>query len=286
MYSIALEMYIIADDGTGREFRGHLVAAAKRGLLVDVLVDSWGSWNLPDGFWDELLSAGGKVRWFHPFSKGVFFFRNHRKLLLVDDSIAFIGGMNISDEYYRGARGDRSWRDNMVEISGPEVAWLRLSFLRMWARAGSSLRGLIQMRRDTRAFPGCRVRFLESGPENPMRPVRGAYRQVIQNARAGIDLAMGYFYPHGRMLRALKRAVKRGVRVRLLFSQKTDVPDRALGGARTLRQAAPGWDRGLGISARDDACQARDRGRYGYRRFREPGYQERQDQLRTGGGRD
>ena len=67
------------------------------------------------------------------------------------------------------------------------------------------------------------MRFLESGPENPMWPVRRAYRQVVQKARKDIDLAMGYFYPHGRMLRALKRAVKRGVRVRLLFSQKTDV---------------------------------------------------------------
>jgi cardiolipin synthase len=67
------------------------------------------------------------------------------------------------------------------------------------------------------------VRFLESGPENPRRPVRDAYRQVIQDAHSGIDLAMGYFYPHGRTLRALKRAAIRGVRVRLLFSQKTDV---------------------------------------------------------------
>ncbi len=246
-HSIALEMYIIADDETGRELRGHLTAAAKRGILVEVLVDSWGSRNLPGAFWDELLAADGKVEWFHPIAKGVFFFRNHRKLLLVDESIAYIGGMNIADEYYRGARGEPPWRDNMVEISGPETAWLRLSFVRMWARAGSSLhRMLIQMRRDLRAIPGNRVRFLESGPENPMRPVRRAYRQVIQNARAGIDLAMGYFYPHGRMLRALKRAVKRGVRVRLLFSQKTDVPvarwaARGLYG-RLLRAGVEVWE--------------------------------------------
>ena len=247
VYSIALEMYIISEDETGSELRFHLAAAAKRGVLVEVLVDSWGSWNLPGAFWDELLAAGGTVQWFHPFAKGVFFFRNHRKLLLVDESIAYIGGMNIADEYYLGAHGELPWRDNMVEISGPEVAWLRLSFVRMWARAGSSLqRLLIQMRRDARAIPGGRVSFLESGPENPMRPVRRAYRQVIQNAHAGIDLAMGYFYPHGRILRALKRAVKRGVRVRLLFSQKTDVPvarwaARGLYG-RLLRAGVEVWE--------------------------------------------
>jgi cardiolipin synthase len=225
VHSVVLEMYIIADDETGNELRYHLASAARRGLLVEVLVDSWGCWKLPGTFWDELRSAGGIVKWFHPFAKGVFFFRNHRKLLLVDDRIAYIGGMNIADEYYRGARGELPWRDNMVEISGPETAWLRSSFERMWARAGSSLqRMLIQIHHDAMAIPAGRVRFLESGPENPMRPVRRAYRQVIWNAHEGIDLAMGYFYPHGRMLRALKHAAKRGVRVRLLFSQKTDVP--------------------------------------------------------------
>jgi cardiolipin synthase len=247
VYSIALEMYIIADDATGRELRDHLAAAAGRGLLVEVLVDSWGSWNLPDAFWDELLAADGKVRWFHPFSKGVFFFRNHRKLLLVDDCIAFIGGMNMAEEYYRGAHGEPPWRDNMVEISGPETAWLRHSFMRMWARAGTSLhRLLFQMRREGRAVRGDGMRFLESGPENPLWPVRRAYRQVVQKAQKDIDLAMGYFYPHGRMLRALKRAAKRGVRVRLLFSQRTDVPmarwaARGLYG-RLLRAGVEVWE--------------------------------------------
>lgn len=245
--SIALEMYIITDDETGRELRHHLTAAAKRGLPVEVLVDSWGSWNLPGAFWSELLEAGGKVQRFHPIAKGFYFFRNHRKMLLIDDRIAFIGGMNISDEYYHGARREPSWRDNMVEVAGPEVAWLRSSFVRMWERAGSPLRHmLIQVHRDAGAIPGGRVRFLESGPENPMRPVRRAYRQVIKNARAGIDLAMGYFYPHGRMLRALKRTAKRGVRVRLLFSQKTDVPvarwaARGLYG-RLLRAGVEVWE--------------------------------------------
>jgi cardiolipin synthase len=247
VYSIALEMYIIADDETGRELRDYLTAAARKGLLVEVLIDSWGSWNLPGSFWDEFLAADGRVKWFHPFAKGVFFFRNHRKLLLIDDSIAFIGGMNMAEEYYHGAYGEEPWRDNMLEISGPETAWLRHSFMRMWARAGSSLRRLLfPMRQQNRVVPGSGLRFLESGPENPIRPVRRAYRQVVQSARKDIDLAMAYFYPHGRMLRALKRAVRRGVRVRLLFSQRTDVPvarwaARGLYG-RLLRAGVEVWE--------------------------------------------
>jgi cardiolipin synthase len=224
---IALEMYLIADDATGREFRDRLISSAKRGVHVMVLIDSWGSWELPDTFWDGLRAAGGTVSWFHPIFKGLLAFRNHRKMLLVDDRTAFVGGMNIADEYYRGARGAAPWRDNMLEISGPDVAVLCRSFTRMWHRAHSPLHRLLLRLRRERAMqklPAGKVRFLESGPHDPMRPVRRVYRMVIQNAVTSIDLAMGYFYPHGRMLRALKRAVKRGVRVRLLFPQKTDVP--------------------------------------------------------------
>ncbi len=247
--SIALEMYIVSDDDTGREFRAHLISAALRGVQVRVLVDSWGSLNLPDSFWDELRAAGGSVRWFRPLTKGFLPFRNHRKLLLVDDLIAFLGGLNISDEYFRGAAGRLPWRDNMLEISGPEVSRLRRSFSRMWTLAESPLRRLIpRLRRDypTRGSADGSVRFLESGPENPMRPVRRAYRQVVQNAVTSIDLAMGYFYPYGRMLRALKRAVRRGVRVRLMVPLHTDVPisrwaARGLYG-RLLRAGVEVWE--------------------------------------------
>jgi len=224
--SIALEMYIFASDETGREFREHFVDAAKRGVRVMVLIDGWGSWNLPKDFWDDLRAAGGLVRLFHPMLKGLSPFRNHRKLLLVDDRTAYLGGMNIADEYRRGAGGEPAWRDTMLEVSGTEVALIRRSFSRMWAHTEAPLRRFISRLRRDRGNPvpgGERIRFLESGPENPQRPVRRAYRQVIAHAERNIDVAMGYFYPHGRLLRAFKRAVRRGVRVRLLFSQKTDV---------------------------------------------------------------
>ncbi len=248
--SIAFEMYIFSDDDTGREFREHLVNAAVRGVQVRVLVDSWGSWNLPDSFWDGLRAAGGMVRWFHPLTRRGFLpFRNHRKLLLVDDLTAYLGGLNIADEYFRGEEGRPPWRDNMLEIAGPEVSRLRRSFSRMWVIADTPLRRLIQVLRRDRAVRGDAagaVRFLESGPENPVRPVRGAYRQVVQDAVTNIDLAMGYFYPHGSMLRTLKRAVRRGVRVRLLVPLHTDVPisrwaARGLYG-RLLRAGVEVWE--------------------------------------------
>jgi cardiolipin synthase A/B len=246
--SVSLEMYIFADDETGREFRDHMLKAAKRGVLVRVLVDSLGSWNLPDSFWDGLRAAGGRVRWFHPLAKGLLPFRNHRKLLLVDGRVAYIGGFNIADEYYRGAHDRPPWRDNALEITGPEVSALRRSFRRMWTMPEFPLLRLIsrmRLGRRNREATGD-VRFLESGPENPLRPVRRAYRKVIQEARRELDLAMGYFYPHGSMLRTLKRAVKRGVRVRLLTPLHTDVPlsrwaARGLYG-RLLRAGVEVWE--------------------------------------------
>jgi cardiolipin synthase A/B len=247
--SISFEMYIVANDETGQEFRDHLLKAAARGVQVRGLVDAWGSWNLPDSFWDPLRGAGGLVRWFRPLTKGLLPFRNHRKLLLIDDTLAVIGGLNISNEYYRGANHELPWRDNALEIQGPEVAGLRRSFQRMWAAADSPLRRLFSRlareRRTVKKTSGT-VLFLESGPENPMRPVRRAYRQVVKNAKQSIDLAMGYFYPHGRMLRDLKRAVRRGVRVRLLVPLHTDVPitrwaARGLYG-RLLRAGVEVWE--------------------------------------------
>ena len=229
---IALEMYIVADDETGREFRSHLVAAAERGVSVMVLIDSLGSWALPDSFWDGLRAVGGDVRWFRQFKYGLFMFRNHRKLLLIDNHTAYIGGFNIADEYYRGVDGELPWRDNALEISGDEVVRLRSSFSRMWIRAELPIHRvirrlkLVRLRRE-RTAPNIRqhgVRFLESGLESPLHPVRKQYVMVIGNAATSIDLAMGYFYPPGSIMRALKRAVRRGVRVRLLFSRKSDVP--------------------------------------------------------------
>lgn len=230
--SLALEMYVVADDETGREFRSHLVDAARRGVSVMVLVDSLGSWALPDSFWDGLRSAGGMVRWFRQFKHGLFLFRNHRKLLLVDNHAAYIGGFNVADEYYRGAYGDLPWRDNALEITGDEVARLRSSFARMWIRAELPIHRvirrlqLVRLRRDRTVpnSPQDGVQFLESGLESPLHPVRKKYSEVIANAASSIDLAMGYFYPPGSIMRALRRAVRRGVRVRLLFSRKSDVP--------------------------------------------------------------
>jgi cardiolipin synthase len=226
-HSVLLEMYIYTADETGTAFRDRLAAAAARGVRVMLLVDAWGSWATPDAFWAPLRAAGGHVRHFHPIRRGLFPFRNHRKLLLVDGTEAWVGGMNVADEYRVGRPGEPPWRDFLLGVTGPEAAPLRRSFLRMWARADRPLllRALFRRRRplDVDA-PTPRVSFFASGPGEPARLALQVHREIIRSAATGVDLAMGYFFPPGRILRELRRAIGRGVRVRLIVPRRADLP--------------------------------------------------------------
>ena len=113
--SVDLEIYIFAADEPGRVFLEHLTVAARRNVRVRVLVDSFGSIALPDAFWQPLRAAGGEVRWFNPISLGRFAIRDHRKLLVCDVAIGFVGGFNISSDY-AGDGVTRGWRDLGLEL--------------------------------------------------------------------------------------------------------------------------------------------------------------------------
>ena len=97
--SIRLETYIYSDGKLGRQFLGALLAAAQRGVQVQILVDALGSWLLLDDFFEPLVAAGVEVRRFNPLHLWRFGVRNHRKLLICDDATMFIGGFNVADEY-------------------------------------------------------------------------------------------------------------------------------------------------------------------------------------------
>ena len=156
-------------------------------MRVLVLVDAWGSWTTPEAFWAPLRAAGAEVRLFHPIRRGLFPFRNHRKLLLVDDGAAWLGGMNIADEYRAGRGGEPPWRDFLLGVEGPEAARLRRPFLRMWARADRPLllRAFFRPRtpREGEQEAGG-VRFIASGPGETARLALQAHREVIREASA------------------------------------------------------------------------------------------------------
>ena len=119
--SIRLETYIYADGKLGRQFLAALLAAAQRGVRVRVLVDAMGSWLLPNDFFDPLVAAGGEVRRFNPLHLWRFGVRDHRKLLVCDESTIFLGGFNVADEY-DGDGVTRGWCDVGVRIENPTLA--------------------------------------------------------------------------------------------------------------------------------------------------------------------
>ena len=131
--SVVMETFIFRDSDIGARFRDALTAAAQRRVCVRLIVDAVGSFGLGRDYFDELMAAGGAMRWFNELRLASFSFRDHRKLLVVDDTQAFVGGCNIAPEY--GGDGiTAGWRDGGVSVRGPVAAVLAAEFDRQWER--------------------------------------------------------------------------------------------------------------------------------------------------------
>lgn len=205
--SIDLEVYAFSHRGVGQLFIDALGEASARGVRVDVVIDGWGSARSGAGVAATLRQAGCRARVFHRLLAVLTgrVGRNHRKILLVDDEIAFLGGINIGDENL--SEGTRvGWADVALEIHGPQCAQL-----------GAMLR------RQQLTIVQSSFRILLSGIGGGWR-LRRHYLKAFEGARNRIDLAHGYFLPDRGIVRALVGAVQRGVRVRLLLAGRSDMP--------------------------------------------------------------
>jgi len=220
--SVQMFFYMFADDGTGREVNAALVAAASRGVKVHLIIDSFGSANISDRFFDELIAAGGH---YHCFStrKGLgYLIRNHQKMLIIDRQVALIGGFNVTDQYF-GRAGDESWEDLGLIISGPEVPRLAAYFDEI---ARSSQDGKVRYR-DIRKMitqwrPGIgEVQWLLGGPTNRISPWALTFKRSLQTGKR-FDIVSAYFSPSQTILRRLARVAKRNKGSRLIMAGKTD----------------------------------------------------------------
>ncbi|MDE3066178.1 MAG: phosphatidylserine/phosphatidylglycerophosphate/cardiolipin synthase family protein [Verrucomicrobiota bacterium] len=221
--SVCLEIYTFEECPLGRAFRSALKNACARGARVRVLVDALGSLFLPDDFWEPLRRAGGEVRWFNPMTLRRATIRNHRKLLVCDHRVAFVGGFNVAPAYH-GDGVTSGWCDMGLKIEGPLAARLAASFEDMFARAEFRHRHFTRWRKfsakQTVAVPPEQILF--SGPGRGQSPFRRALRRDLAGARSA-QIMTAYFLPSWRLRRDLVRVVKRGGRVQLILPGKTDV---------------------------------------------------------------
>jgi cardiolipin synthase A/B len=204
---VHLEVYAFAPSGIGERFIAALADAARRGVTVEVLIDGWGSARGGRVVAAALRDAGCAVVIYNRLRVLLVgrYGRNHRKLLLVDDAVAFLGGINIGDENV--GEGKRvGWADLALEIRGPQC---------------THLGHMIRRERHRRVYSA--VSIYLSGLGGGWR-LRRRYIQGFARAEQRIDVAHGYFLPDRGVVRAITAAARRGIQVRLLLAGQSDVP--------------------------------------------------------------
>lgn len=221
-HSIRMCFYMYAPDETGKEVLSALVSAAQRGVAVNLIIDSFGSSDIADSFFDPLVAAGGDYHCFSTRKGAGYFIRNHQKILIVDDTHALTGGFNITDQYF-GRKGDDSWEDLGVILSGSEVVHLVEYFDRLDAVSQGGkvrFRGIRALIREWRPGIG-EVQWLLGGPSNRLSPWALAFKRSLENGKR-FDIASAYFSPSQGIVRRIARVARRNKGSRLIMAGKTD----------------------------------------------------------------
>lgn len=244
-HSIDIIMYIFEGDAAGRDILGALLTAAKRGVRVRAVIDSFGSGDTPESLFAPLREAGGSVTFFSRRWRSTYLIRNHQKLILIDEYIAVTGGFNIANDYLSPPRSD-CWFDIGMIVRGPTVARAAQWFAEIHDYTVNNDGKLLILRRLIREWrvDGGAVSWLVGGPTQRLSPWARAVRADLENARQ-LDMAMAYFSPGQGMLRRLGRVAQRG-RARFVMAGKSDNPA-TIGASRLLygyllRKTAEVWE--------------------------------------------
>lgn len=224
---IHMDFYIFEDDALGRLVADALIDKARQGVEVRVVYDDVGCWHVGRAFFERMREAGIEVNPFLPVRFPSFTskvnYRNHRKIVVIDGRVGYIGGMNIALRYVKGTeRG--AWRDTMLRLRGGAVYGLQRSFLVDWYFVD---RTLISHRRYYPPLDGSTVgdglaQIVTSGPVTPYLEIMQGYVRIILAARRYVYIETPYFLPTESVLFALKTAVMGGVDVRLIVPRHSD----------------------------------------------------------------
>lgn len=228
---VILETFILFEDKVGRQLHKVLLAAALRGVNVEVLLDGYGSPNLSDEFVGELTSAGVIFRYYDPRPpllgmRTNVFRRMHRKVVVIDGKVAFVGGINYSDEHMTDY-GAHAKQDYAVKVEGPvveDILQFELSNLpgnennRRWWRRQRYEAADNQKPGDAQAL------FVWRDNDDHRDTIERYYLKMLANAKKEVIIANAYFFPGYRLLHAMRNAARRGVRVRLVVQGEPDMP--------------------------------------------------------------
>jgi cardiolipin synthase len=223
---ILVQFYILRDDEIGKEFQQRLIRKAKQDVKVYLLYDEIGCFSTPQSYCAALREGGVEV---HPFNtrrgwrnRFQINFRNHRKIVLADGKVACIGGLNVGDEYLGRSKRFGHWRDTHVELRGPCVAAVELSFLQDWHWATGVMLGLPVMPPPTERQGEATAIIVPSGPADSIRTCTLMLLSVISMANRRLWIASPYFVPDETVYDALQLAALRGVDVRIMLPAMPD----------------------------------------------------------------
>lgn len=226
-HHIHIDIYIFVDDELGNLIADALIDKAREGVEVRVIYDDVGCWNVKSAFFERMRDGGVDVHAFMPVKFPAFTskvnYRNHRKLMIIDGKVGFIGGMNIATRYVKGTK-KQEWRDTNLMVRGGGVYGIQRAFLVDWYFVD---RTLITNReyypdQDWHISNDCLAQVVTSSPISPWPDIMQGYVRILIEARRYVYMESPYFLPSKPVLFAMQTAALTGVDVRLMIPMKGD----------------------------------------------------------------
>lgn len=207
--SIYLEMYILEDDTRGARFFNALEAAAQRGVRVILILDVVGSYDFLGSAVSRVRTAGGEVVFCSFFWK-----RLHRKILIIDETVAFIGGVNVGQKYEK-------WRDLQIQVHGPVVRSIMRSFVRVYKKCGGRS-ALSETNVSSGPLKRAELWFVDHGFGRRQHLFKKYYEERLDKAQTSIVMVTPYLFPPRWFIAHIHQAILRGVRVEIIMPESTD----------------------------------------------------------------
>lgn len=226
-HHIHMEYYIVRNDQIGEDIKKILIEKANEGVKVRFLYDAVGSWKLSKKYIHELRNAGIEAVAFGPvklpFLNSKFNFRNHRKIVVIDGNVGFVGGLNIGDEYLGRVEHIGFWRDTHLMLKGEAVRTLQLIFVQDWyymTNFSFLTAEYLSPQPSDKSHGG--VQLIAGGPDNEWSVIKNIFFSMITSAKKSVWIASPYFIPDEDIFSAIKIAALSGVDVRLLVPNRPD----------------------------------------------------------------